>query len=764
MASLLFALALSSSLLAQKDEDADLGPLFQQPPHDRVVLKSGESLEVQTLRFQGSGRKVPSPFPLAGSLDVRLYESKNAAAVYQVPWNAIVRIDLFEDLVLQEAQQLTQKGKFDEAYGFLGHLLRVAPKTRGLDAEVHRYLQANAGAAFQAGEFDRALAILGGLYERAPQAKGLERAVDVVAGKIIEQYLQEAKFRSARMTLDVVERNFQGLPVTVVSKWRQQFEQSARKKMAEAKQLAESHNYLAARQALSQAIGVWPESAGALELQTRIQREHPIVRVGVAERAPLRPTERLDSWASSRVAGLVRPTLVELRDYSTDGGVYRSSVAQIDIDDSARGLTIMLADPPSGDWLSTGLGASSLVRLLMAVTDRSNPTYQPLLADLLQQIDLEIPSKVRIVLTRPHVRPEALLTFPLPAELIAISDRGRYDQVENESENHAAVVRFVAQGTKHRAIAEIHEVPMANDDDAVAALIRGQIDVIDRVPPWQLSRLRAAPGVTVDSYRLPTLHAIVPTGRSPLTSEREFRRAVGYGVDRVRIVRDVLLAGGEERGFQVISGPFPAGVSLDDPIRRGYNSQIKPRVYDPYIAIVLASAAWASAQKRGGVQEPSETLPTLQLGHSADPIARTTCLDIAKSLSAIDIPIELVELSTEELLDAKDKVDLKYVELAVWEPVIDARRLLGSGGLLGETSDFMSVALDRLDKARNWNEATSQLFEIHDVTHSDLPLLPLWQTINYFAYRNEVRGISERPIRLYQDIGHWQIEFRSEQP
>ncbi|MGI9454974.1 MAG: ABC transporter substrate-binding protein [Aeoliella sp.] len=757
-ATIALTLSIAFAKIAPGQEKEDLGPLYQQPPFDRVVLKTGESVNVRTLRFKDGSRTVPSLPPASGSLNIRLYNSDNASVEHEIPWSAIARIDLFDDLVLQEALKLTDAGKFDDAYGYFGHLLHTAPKTRDLDAGINKYLQANALAAYRTGEFDRALAILGSLYERAPSAAGLAGAVDTVAGKIIEQHLQDRNYQSARLTLDVVEQNFQQLPVTVVKKWRGQFEQAAQQQLAEAKRMAEAREYLAARQAIGQAIGVWPEIEGADELQARIQREHPVVRVGVADRAPRRPTNRLDSWASSRAAVLVSPTLVELRDYSTEGGVYESSVARIQIDDSAMGLTIELAEPPGGDWLSTGLGASAFARNLLAASDSNHSLYQRVLADLVEQVYLEYPRHVRVTLTKPHVRPESLLTLPMPTEFATTSDRGLYVVVEQND----TITRFVAQGASRPAIAEIHEVPMADDDAAVTALLRGLVDVIDRVPPWQLPRLRAAKGVTVDTYRLPTIHALVPTGKTSLTKQREFRRALCYGLDRQRIVRDVILGGNDERGFQVVSGPFPAGVSLDDPLRRGYNSQIKPRDYDPYLAIVLASAAWSSTQKRAGVKEPSDDLPVLKLGHNSDPVARTACLEISKSLGAINIPIELVELSTEDLLDANGQVDLKYIELSVWEPVTDARRLLGLDGPTGDTSDFMLVALDRLDEARNWNDAASRLYEIHDVAHSDLPIIPLWQTINYFAYRSSLEGISERPVRLYQDMGQWQIDFGSE--
>ena len=63
----------------------------------------------------------------------------------------------------------------------------------------------------------------------------------------------------------------------------------------------------------------------------------------------------------------------------------------------------------------------------------------------------------------------------------------------------------------------------------------------------------------------------------------------------------------------------------------------------------------------------------------------------------------------------------------------------------------------QLDRARNWNEVRKQLAEIHLLAHSDLPVIPLWQTVNHFAHRSELRGVGDSPVTLYQFIDAWQF-------
>ena len=279
--------------------------------------------------------------------------------------------------------------------------------------------------------------------------------------------------------------------------------------------------------------------------------------------------------------------------------------------------------------------------------------------------------------------------------------------------------------------------------------------------PGIIERLRKVEDVRVQSYRLPTVHVLIPNLNRPLLAKREFRRALCFGIDRKWIVERVLLGGAAVPGFEVVSGPFPAGTSLSDPMRYGYNDQIAPRPFEPRLAAILATVAWASVQnpsqdeeERGCASFPN--LPELVLAHPNDPIARIACQSIQTQLVREGIPIKLQEFSADELLAGQVECDLRYAELAVWEPVVDARRIMGPGGLAGEIrSPYLDAALRRLDEATNWNDVRSRLAELHEIAHHELPVIPLWQTVNFFAYRASLRGIGDSPVSLYQNIDQW---------
>jgi ABC-type transport system substrate-binding protein len=72
----------------------------------------------------------------------------------------------------------------------------------------------------------------------------------------------------------------------------------------------------------------------------------------------------------------------------------------------------------------------------------------------------------------------------------------------------------------------------------------------------------------------------------------------------------------------------------------------------------------------------------------------------------------------------------------------------------------MLLALRSLEQAKDDKQAAARLQEIHRIAAAELPVIPLWQLVNHFAYHKSVKGVPPRPFHLYQDIENWQVELR----
>jgi ABC-type transport system substrate-binding protein/tetratricopeptide (TPR) repeat protein len=758
--------ALIANLLAAAER------LVDRPPFDQLQLdEANHHAVLQVAPLDLPNRKMPAQ-PI-GNLTVELLSRPGES--FEVPWENIASIRFYEQGLLEEAQRLTADGKYDEAFDYYAKLAANYSSFPGVNDAVNDYLRRNALALYQAQNFDRALAVLASLYDRAPNSTGLASAVDAVCGRVIEQHLREQDYAAARAVLEMWRNQFRALNSPAIAVWEQRFATAAQREIVEGRKLMADRQYVAARKRIGKARDIWPDSPEARDLLAEIQRRNPSISVGVFEASPSHAVRRLDDWAAMRASRLAQPTLSELVDFSSEGGVYASPYGRWVPDDSGLRLSLQLNPTTLADAGSRPT-ADVLARFLLGMADPARPEYRADFASRLAGVSVEGDEWVHIDWSRPHVRPEALFQVPIvppdASELPAGDSKqpsppswtgSRYSSVEAEpgSMTFAATPLATSTGATLPGdpLPTIIEQTMSDDDAAVAALLHGEIDVLDRVPPWQLERLRATQGIQVGTYRLPTVHVLVPNMKRPLLASREFRRALCYGIQRDRVVQEVLLGGAKMPGFDVLSGPFPTGLSVSDPLRYAYNNQLGPRPFEPRLAAVLSTVGWSETldpEHKGNAE--AKEMPELVLAYPGDPVARIACETIKLQLGRAQIPVRLLEFTADQLEQGKVDCDLRYAELAVWEPVVDARTLLGPTGLAGDVgSSYLYAALRQLDEATNWKDVRSRLSEIHEIAHHDLPLIPLWQTVNYFAYRTDVHGIGDSPVALYQNVEHWEL-------
>lgn len=777
--------------------------LIERPPFDRVTLDAANgNTVIETVLLDLPERRLPDPLPNSGTLT--LHQLSNPSIPYEVQWSAVAKIELFEQMLLAEGTRLTAAGEFAEAFEYLAFLSLNYPQLGGLESLRQQHLWREASTLFSAGKRDEAWSVLVALYQRNGQFPRLVNAVQAVGDGLIGQHLEGKNYAAAGALVDAMERSFPTLQVPSIAKWRQRFQSDAQEQLAKAREAFAAKRYSAARDAVTYAMAILPGVPGGAELWREIQTAAPEVRVGVTQGGGPGSMDRTPDWATARSGELVNPRLVRMVGFSGEGGVYASPWAEIA--SSGSGLDSTVRYSPQA--ISRGLLPGSLALRVVDLATAGSPRFQADLAGLLKSVTIVGGQDVKISWQRAHIRPESLLQIPLRWLATAPIPGGGlwFDLQPPDAETAQPQLRY-GRDAAAGELASVVEMVYPDDEEALAALVRGDVDAIDRVPPWQLERARGVRNITVEPYRLPTVHVLVPNLKNPLLEVREFRRAICYAIDAQRIVSDILLGGQPQPGFRTLSGPFPAGTALNDPVGYAYNTEVAPRPYEPRLAALLAGVARtglakreaalkkeredakaAAAKKKAEAEakakakegdapadaakpaEPPAPAPAadpaaaeppklppikpLVLMHQADPLARLACESIKIQLDLIGIPITLVEapaIPTGEEL----KYDLLYVELAVDEPIYDARRILGPGGVAGSASALIGHALDELDRAQNWNEARAQLKEIHRIAYYDLPLIPLWQTVNYFAYRNSLEGISPQPVRLYQDVAAW---------
>jgi len=440
----------------------------------------------------------------------------------------------------------------------------------------------------------------------------------------------------------------------------------------------------------------------------------------------------------------------------SEGGKYFCPFGDMQIEELGLRLAFRIIPERSRSVGAPSLTGYELARRLLAMGDAGDRVYRLDWAELLDRVSVRKVYSVDADLRRPHVRPEALLrTVVLGSGGETTASTGPY-VVESSSEEEAVYTAnpdYSAEATQPKEIVEQY---FREATAAMQALERRQIDVLDRVNPWDLERVRSLSGIKVEAYAAPTVHCLIPNPERPFTARREFRRALVYGIHREAIFTH-LVRGQPLPGCAVISGPFSPGMSRDDPLDYGYDRAIEPREYQPLLAIALAQVALsevAAAMKKEGVEVSD--VPELVLAHPAHEIARVACTSIQRQLGLIDVPVTLRELPAGLPARIPDDVDLLYAEVAMWEPVVDARRLLDEGGISGGSSIFMSQALRQLDHATDWTQVADRLRHIHWLAHREVSVVPLWQLTDHFAYHESLEGVGAKPVTLYQNVETWQ--------
>ena len=753
----LLGLMLCGSPLALAAED-DSELMIDRLPFDRVILNAeNEGAVLDVVLLDLPNRQVPDPLPETGKLELR--QLSNPTVLYAVEWSAIEKIQLYEQLILEDAVRLTNAGQSAEAFRTLQYLHDHYSDLPGLAEASEQYVKREALDAFAAKRYDESLAMLLSLHDINPEHRGLAEAVQTVSDRVITTYLSARDFAAARTVLETLKQGFPGLNLQNIATWESKFEAGAASELEAAQRALDEKRYPEARLAARRAEDILPGVAGAQELMQQIDRLAPQLIVGVSQLVTAESTADELHWSRVRVSRLTDPPLVEMVDFGAEGGEYRSRWASLASDDSGLRLDVTLE--PQG--LNQGISPERISLQLLRLSDPTGPRFQADFAALFENVTIDAGRQVSVHWRWPHVRPEALLRLSLVDLADGPQSPGVYRAVADETDKQQFKYELPGQSDDSSGPRTIIERVFENEAAALAGLLQGNVSVLDQIPPWQIEQLRADPRIGIATYRLPTVHVLQLNHAKPLLASREFRRALCYGIDREGILQDIVLAGEERAGFRVLSGPLPAGLSITDPVGYAYNQQLPPRPYEPRLASVLATVARASLVKKADAAEPSEDAgeietPPLLLVYPPDPVARTCCQTISLQLTAVGIPVELKELPADSSALPSD-YDLLYAALAIREPLVDARRLLGPSGSAGSCSPSMSLALEQVDQAKNWREARERLKEVHQLAYYDLPVIPLWQTVDSFAYRKNLQGIGTTPVTLYQNVADWRITY-----
>ncbi|MGB1813934.1 MAG: ABC transporter substrate-binding protein [Rubripirellula sp.] len=745
---------------AQQGEPADPGlELLQEEPHDLLFFteKAGGGW-AKALLLQLPGRTMPADRSGSLKLNVLGIEGKDFTA----KWTDIKDIDFWETRLERETKERIARGDFKGAYPFMSVLIRDFPNRAGLRELRCEFLWLDAIARAKRKELAPTLAMLEELRRYGPEYKRslVLDAIGRTTDQLMQQLMDAGDLDLAQKMLARLEKDYANDNLQSIKKWNAEFLRMATVKQNEAKAALEAKDYRAARKLSRESVYLKPDIPGGTELVKLVDRVYPLINVGVLQTATVLEPTRLDNWGARRSGRLLYRTLFEMEGPGPEGGEYDFIFGDVEMSPDRMHFDLLLEpeklEPPL-DKVSGPFLADVMAKRAQA---NSGDYFSPWAAAV-DSIGLEGPKQVSFNLRRPNVLPTSLLQIPVDGSWFGdkpLSPTGDYRRQEVDDDE----VRYVLSGEPKTEMQprEIVEVRCASAADAVNLLLQGEVDVLDQLFPADAVRLQRSKSIKVSNYPLPTVHMLVPCSDHAYLAERTFRRALLYGINRQDILQGELLEGLEFEGCRVLSGPFPAGIELNDPLGYGYDEKIEPRPYEPPLAKLLLAMntnqmkAMAARKK---VEMPE--LKPLRLAFPPDNLSRVACEAISTQWKLLGLEVELVQLPVGRTFPKKDEdiADIVYVSAAVWEPIIDARRVLGPEGLAGSQDQLVGLGLRQLEHAKNWREVRDRLLELHSITHHELPILPLWQMVESYAYRRELVGMGSDIVSLYQNAGNWRL-------
>ncbi len=686
---------------------------------------------------------------------------------YKIKRTSLKKIEYFEDMLLAEGDRLILNSRDPSSFAkAFEHFLLVKsrnPDWKGLEERVDKLLFAEGSMALLDQDRERGVRLLRELNARRPDFPNLADKLALAYGGRINESFEKGLYPYARRILHELETI--SPQNNLVKETRDKFTAKARGLVDNALK-AEGASRL---EGLTEALRVWPTYEGAAQAYDEAFKALPTLDVAVVDLPrPAGPFVR--SPAGDRVARLLYlPLLADESDDAVQGKRPNQLVTGLETGDIGRKIDLKLRTGPRWSDGSRRVSAIDVVRSLSDRAQPRSPGYSARWADMIDRVEITDEQQVTIRLVRPILKPEAWLLGPIGPAHAAWDGRvpsadGKRRPVgdgpffaEGEAEGISTyLAQPPAEGTSAPdplRIRRIREHRMPNGAAALGALARGEVSLLEHVPSDRVAALKSDPEIKLGKYTLPSLHRLAVDGRNPALRNRSLRRGIAYAINRKVILEENVLKAPVDEFNTPSDGPL----ATDDYANA---TGVKPYDADPLLARMLVAA---------GKREMNISSVKLTLEYPALTEAQAAAPRIAEALRAVGLEITLAERSESELeeaLRAGRKFDLAYRVSRCGEPVWDIGPMLCPGYDAPSKADGMSALasprilqlLLQLEHSQEWNSARELVMQIDRECRDELPIIPLWQLQDHFAYRSRLKGPAETADHLYQGIDQWHIE------
>jgi ABC-type transport system substrate-binding protein len=787
-------------------------PLYPRP--DTLARRDEERRELEKIRRRTEAERKR----LDELRFLTLNLSGDVLTEYRLPVSSVERVILHEELILQRVDQLLDAGDIRQSYDLLLAVDRSLPDWPPAVPRFERLLLTEAKQRSDAGDIYAALALLDELARRNIDNAVLPVRFGELTSPMIEDALRQNDYGKARYLISRIRTHFP--QHQVVQKFSQQIESLASQKLQEAQALADGGQHAAAAAAARESAAIWPPAGTARATYSRLISRHQVLRVGVDAFADEQNVFPMPLPAEARSDELTMVLLFE-PNTADELTYFRSSFFEKwDPSDLGREVVFTLRETRPYWQSQPVLTANQIADAIARRLDVRDPLFDPRLASFVSEFSVRSPTELRIRFSRVPLSIEALFRFPIvvdgPPDDTAPEGRDvllstRFQRIDTDNTTQAyrrVIPEPDGLDNVQYHVAEVVERKFADRQLMLQSMIRGELEYIPSLKPWEIDAFRAASGFQTVQHAIPHSHVIVFNPLSESNTSAQLRRCMSFAIDRQGILSNIVLRDSEMKYGRVSSSPWHQSSYAT-------NHVIEPPRYDIRLAYALRFAAerqlqlkelkkleaearaankartreltvaWreAKAEAEANGQDPppapatekfdgdkfrAETdvsyikLPPLRMVVEPEETALAAAQKIVAYWQKINLDVEIISGDRQGEPLNGDEWDLMYRRVKMHEPLLDLWPTLTSDTTfditrLNQFPDWMRQEVIGLDYAGSFVEAQERLLTMHRHMTAQAFVIPLWEIDDFGVFQNSVGGFPDRPLSVYQNVERWTV-------
>jgi len=787
-----------------------VNPIFPRPDTLRKMELEHKAVEASKPQNQEEREKRLNRLKQLKRLLVTL--PGDLVTEYALPVGQVDQILLFEDIMLLRVDELLKVGEIRKAYEMLLRVENEIPNWERSRPRFEQMLLVESRQRSEAGDAYAALALLDEVARRNINHPELRPRFNEIVGPMIADAIAREDFRKARYLISRVQKVIPDHEL--VSQSQRRLQKTSGDLFAEATQHFQQRQFAMAAEFARKAASIWPLSGNERSLFAQYIARHQVLRVAVEDPDEQSRILPIPQESEERLSELLEVPLFE-PSTADELTYFRSSYFESwDPADLGREVIFSLRETRP-HWQSQPiLSANQIADALGHRIDATSPLFSPRLASFVNEISVRSPSVLRIRFSRVPLSIESLLRFPVtvsPAEAItndAVDDSAREtaDQAsEDTSANVADSKSLVVLSTRFKLIkseqsgrtfvrnrpepdglspnlyhvAEIQERRFPDRATLLQSTIRGEVDYLSHVFPWEVDAFLASTEFNTRKYAIPVTHVIAFNPLSDRVVNAQMRRALSFAVNREAILKSIVL---KDESMKY-GRPTSAAWHLSS---YATNLAQKPPEFNIRLAFALRFAAERQlqlaeltrlledakreAKQAGKIIDSDEfrkdtkvdyiRLPRLRFVVDQDPTSLAAAERMMVYWQKIGFEIDLIRGDQPGAPLTEKDWDLCYQRVRMEEPLLELWPLLANDNSfdmnrLGMFPDWMRQELINLDYASSFLDAQTRLATIHKHIAAEAFLIPLWEVDDFAVWKKSVIGTPDRPMSTYQNVERW---------